>query len=113
MSWFGGGSKKEEDKPKSMNIDEFHGSSSYNTDYAAPRSAAPSSSNFEEQVQLLQQQAMLQTLMVKLSDTAFEACVTKPSSSLSSSETSCITSVVSKYFEASQLIVGKLQNQES
>jgi hypothetical protein len=111
MSWFGSGSKKEEEKPKSMNIDEFHGSSYSNADYAAPRSA-PNSSNFEEQVQLLQQQAMLQTLMVKLSDTAFEACVTKPSSSLSSSETSCITSVVSKYFEASQLIVNRLQNQD-
>ncbi len=61
-----------------------------------------------------QQKAMIQAIVFKLTDLAFDQCVPKPSSSLSSSEQSCISSVVGKYFETSQLIVGRFSaaNQE-
>ena len=61
-----------------------------------------------------QQKAMIQAVVFKLTDLAFDQCVPKPSSSLSSSEQSCISSVVGKYFETSQLIVGRFSaaNQE-
>ena len=61
-----------------------------------------------------QQKAMVQAVVFKLTDLAFDQCVPKPSSSLSSSEQSCISSVVGKYFETSQLIVGRFSaaNQE-
>ena len=54
-----------------------------------------------------QQQALIQAVVFKLTDLAFDQCVPKPSSSLSSSEQSCISSVVGKYVETSQLIVGR------
>ena len=61
-----------------------------------------------------QQKAMIQAIVFKLTDLAFDQCVPKPSSSLSSSEQSCISSVVGKYFETSQLVVGRFSaaNQE-
>ena len=55
-----------------------------------------------------QQKAMVQAVVFKLTDIAFDECVPKPSSSLSSSEQSCISSIVGKYVESSQLIVGRL-----
>ena len=61
-----------------------------------------------------QQKAMIQAVVFKLTNLAFDQCVPKPSSSLSSSEQSCISSVVGKYFETSQLVVGRFSaaNQE-
>lgn len=56
-----------------------------------------------------QQKIMIQAVMMKLTDMSFETCVTKPSSSLSSSEQSCITSVVGKYLDTSELVVGRFQ----
>lgn len=116
MSWFGlgGGKKEEEPKVNSMNIDDFHSSeNSFGSaqEYAAPRSmggGGGGGSSFEQEVMAEQQKAMIQAVMLKLTDAAFESCITKPGSSMSSSEQSCITSVVGKYMEASQLIVGKM-----
>lgn len=51
---------------------------------------------------------MIQAVVFKLTDLAFDECVPKPSSSLSSSEQSCISSVVGKYLETSQIVVGRI-----
>lgn len=56
-----------------------------------------------------QQKIMIQAVMMKLTETAFDTCITKPSSSLSSSEQSCIASVVGKYLDTSELVVGRFQ----
>lgn len=59
-----------------------------------------------------QQKALVQAIMFKLTETAFESCVTKPSSSLSSSEQSCITAVVTKYLDASEFVVRKMSQKQ-
>ena len=104
------GGSKDEDKSSS--------SSSYDTggfqpqqSYAAPQ-ASSSISSFQQELQMEQQKALVQQVMLKLTDSAFEACITKPSSSLSSSETSCINAVVGKYLDASEYVVGKFQGQQ-
>ena len=88
MSWFGfGGGSKQPEAPKSYettfdNSSSFPGHDSSNgSDFSSPMSMG--GGGFEEQVQGLAQQAMVQALMFKLTERAFEQCVSKPSSSLS------------------------------
>jgi import inner membrane translocase subunit TIM13 len=128
MSWFfGGGNKDNNDKkgdpaPITDTFDHgsssFGGSSSYGSDLSSGSGLGLGSSssvgggNFEQELMAEQQKAMIQAVMFKLTDTAFENCVTKPSSSLSSSEQSCIHATVGKYLEATELIVGRMQGGE-
>ncbi len=116
MSWFGlGGGSKKEEEPQPMSIDDFHGqefNSSSQSQYSAPRSLGGGSNNFEQELMLEQQKAMIQAVMLKLTDAAFDVCVTKPSSSLSSSEQTCISAVVGKYLETSELIVRKMNGDQ-
>jgi hypothetical protein len=114
MSWFGfgGSSKGNEDKEQSVApSSDFSQSSSFNdssTQFAAPSSSSSTrSSAFEQELALEQQKAMVQTVMLKLTEISFDKCITKPSSSLSSSEQSCIAAVVGKYLDTSEHIVGK------
>ena len=59
-----------------------------------PTSSASSSASFEQELMQEQQKAVIQAVMFKLTEAAFDSCVTKPSSSLSYSEQSCISAVV-------------------
>lgn len=118
MSWFGfGGSKSNDDDNKgsmsSSSYDSEQGFSSSGTNFAAPSSAAMGSTgNFQQDLAMEQQKAMVQQVMLKLTEAAFDACITKPSSSLSSSETACIGAVVGKYLDASEYMVGKFTGQQ-
>lgn len=55
-----------------------------------------------------QQKAAVQAVVSRLTDMAFTKCVQKPSSSLSSSEQTCINSTVLKYFDTSEFVLGRL-----
>lgn len=129
MSWFGlgGGSKKPEENSSSSSYQsssgfdnssfsstEFSAPSSSSSNYAAPAAPAAGlgSGSFEQEVMMEQQKALIQAVMFKLTDAAFDACVSKPSNSLSSSEQSCIAAVVGKYLETTELVVGRLQGQK-
>ena len=68
-------------------------------------------SNFENELRLEQQKIMIQQVMFKLTELSFEKCVTKPSSSLSSSEKACIEAVATKYIDASEFVVGQFSGQ--
>lgn len=116
MSWFGfGGSKKPEDDhtEKSMKIDDFdhhNDFSASSTNFAAPSmpvGGGASLGQFEQEVMLEQQKAMIMTLALRVTELAFDNCVTKPSSSLSSSEQSCIASITGKYFDSSRIIASR------
>ncbi len=122
MSWFGfGGSSKKPDENTSSNYssDDTHFGSSTNSDFVA--ASAPSSDfsgagagggSFEQELMMEQQKALIQAVMFKLTDLSFETCVTKPGSSLSSSEQSCITAVVGKYLDTSELVVARFQGSQ-
>jgi len=49
-------------------------------------------------------QANAQELMDKLSKTCFMKCITKPSTSLSSSEETCLQSCMDRYLEAFNIV---------
>lgn len=119
MSWFGfGGSGKKEEPSTSSYDDSFPNdpSSSFTNDFSSPSAASSVSSQgglpsgFEERMIREQQQLIAQQLVSKLTDIAFDQCISKPSSSLSSSEQSCIASIVTKYIEGSQLIINRVSN---
>ncbi len=101
MSWFFGGNDKDnEDKSNSSfsePVNTFNDTSSFgnSTNFAVPGSGSSGSTNsLQEKLQLEQQRAVIQAIMVRLTDISFEACVSKPSTSLSSSEVNCVQSVV-------------------
>lgn len=120
MSWFGFGgssSKDEPAAPQPMKIDDFNQGTHFDNsaDFAAPRGASGSlggGSSFEHEIQLEQQKALVQAIMIKLTDAAFDACITKPGSSMSSSENSCVQAVVGKYLNTTELIVSRMNGSQ-
>mmetsp|Transcript_2505 Transcript_2505/g.2611 ORF Transcript_2505/g.2611 Transcript_2505/m.2611 type:complete len:134 (+) Transcript_2505:94-495(+) len=133
MSWFfGGGNNNDDKKDTSRSTHDSYSSSSTPFDTAPTTTfggdlgsssglgASPSLgggssaglSSFQEELMAEQQRAVIQAVMFKLTDVAFDQCVPKPSSSLSSSEQSCINATVGKYLETTELIVGRFQGQE-
>lgn len=121
MSWFGlGGGSGGEKKTGSASSTSGSGFDSggfddSGTDFAAPRQSfggGGGGGSLENELMMEQQKALVQAIMFKLTETAFESCVTKPSSSLSSSEQSCITAVVTKYLDASEFVVRKMSQKQ-
>lgn len=120
MSWFGFGGGDDDPNKKTSSSS---GSSAYDTSFPGDaqhdRGFSPSSMNggapppmsaggmdpFQQQLMATEQNAMAQAVVFSLAEKAFEKCVSKPGSSLSSSELSCIKSTAGKYIEASEFIV--------
>lgn len=111
MSWFGfGGSKSSEPSPASSG-------DQYNAQWNEPSSgnfdshnnySAPSGRSLQEEIQLEAQKVEIQGLILQLTNTAFDKCVSKPGSSLSHSEKSCIEATTGKYIESKGLLMQKL-----
>jgi len=98
MGWFGSSEGEEE---KSSSSTSFGNASAFDSGAgaSAPSYGSSSTGNLQQDLQIEQQKAMIQAIMLKLTETSFEKCVSKPSSALSSSETSCIQASVSKYLD--------------
>ena len=110
MSWFGfgGGDKEKEAKSSSSSYDnDFSGASDHHSEFSSPGTSANSGS-FEQQLAMEQQKMMLQTLVLKVSELSFQQCVTKPTSSLSSSESACINAVSKKYIDTAEFVLDRL-----
>ena len=56
---------------------------------------------------MMQQSEMVRSIVMSLSNMAFENCVSKPSTSLSSSEANCIKSTVYKYLDTNEFVAGR------
>jgi hypothetical protein len=122
MSWFGIGGSKKDDKPSEASLkisDDFDSGSHFENTPSS--SYAPSGSigggfsaggmeAFQQQV-LQQQQAMIiQQVLANLTAVSFDACVSRPSSSLSYNEKDCIKATTGKYLETANLITQKMQS---
>jgi len=110
MGWFGSSDEDENKQSTSSYTDQGFGGQ---TEYApAGAMTMPSSGgSFEQEVAMEQQQAIVKAAMFKLTELAFSKCVSKPSSSLSSSEQSCISAVVTKYLEVSEMVTSGMAGQ--
>ncbi|KAK9807251.1 hypothetical protein WJX73_003197 [Symbiochloris irregularis] len=67
-------------------------------------SGAVNEQQLMEQVQSLRSQEALQEFFQTVRDKCFEKCVTKPSSSLGSSEQQCLARCCDRYAEATQIV---------
>lgn len=113
MSWFGGGSKETKQTPALSSSDYsssggFGGSSDSDFGSSSAGISDSSSESFEQQLMVLQQTALLQGAIFNITDKCFSTCVTSPTSSLSSSESSCIASTVKKYLETREFISSRI-----
>ena len=121
MSWFGwGGSKGGSGSSGSAGSGyEAPVDSGFDagTEFVEPNAGAFSAdqgsfagqgASLAEEVMAEQQRALVQAVMFKLTEMAFDQCVSRPGSSLSSGEVSCVQSVVSKYLDTSEFIVGRM-----
>lgn len=89
MSWFGGGGKSDNNGGGSYEPESSYQEQSYvgqQEAYAAPRSGGGSVENFQQELLMEQQKALIQAVMFRLTDTAFKKCITSPSTQLSSSK---------------------------
>jgi len=124
MSWFGfgGGGDKNDSNKKSSSYDTSFDSSSFDTSSSSSSIGGGSNSglgssggssgvDLQQELVQLQQSAMVQAVMFKLTEMSFENCVTKPGPSLTSSEQSCINAVVKKYLDTSEFTTGRLRDQ--
>jgi hypothetical protein len=112
MGWFGSSG---EDKSESVSSSYDPGGNSGFADVGSSGSAPQpriSAGGFEQDLAMEQQKAMVQAVMGRLTEMSFEACVSKPSTSLSSSEKSCIQAVTSKYLDASEFTVGRFSQSQ-
>lgn len=113
MSWFGGGGSSSDDNKSSFD----EGAKFSSGDYGSPLGGgaggrtggmpAGAGGSFEQELAMEQQKAMVQAVMFKMTEMSFDKCITKPSTSLSSSEKSCIKSVVTKYLDSSEFVIGR------
>ncbi len=86
-----------------------------------PMSAAPSHSGgggggmseLQQFASAIQQQAIIQKTITTLSDKAFEACISKPSDSMSGREAACIQAVTMKWLDTNQFMVKRLEKKMS
>ena len=128
MSWFGfgGGDKKDDKKSNSYDTGSSFDSTSFDNSSSSSSlgrggfgssgssigsSGTPSGADLQQELMQLQQSAMVQAVMFKLTEMAFDSCVTKPGPSLTSSEQSCVNAVVKKYLDTSEFTTGKLRDQ--
>ena len=133
MSWFGGGKKKDADDGPAEVVDSSGGFDNASFTPSSPAASFPSSgpsagaapagggaaaqigpreqAAMQQQILAMQEGAVVQGLILKLTDLAFDQCVDKPSNALKSGERACINSVVLKYLDTGKLIAGPPQRQ--
>ena len=101
---------------------DFATSNDFSSDMGGSVSAPSASSMTDEQkqglvIQQIQQQmqmeALQMTVQLKLAEIAFDKCLgaKKPSSSLSGSDQSCISTVVGKYLDTANFVAGRSAKQ--
>ena len=88
MSWFGGGGKSDNNGGGRYEPESSYQEQNYvgqQEAYAAPRTGG-ASEQFQQELLMEQQKALIQAVMFRLTDTAFKKCITNPSKQLSSSK---------------------------
>jgi import inner membrane translocase subunit TIM13 len=64
--------------------------------------------SLQEEIQMEAQKIEVQQMILQLTQMAFDKCVSKPGSSLSGSEKSCIEGSIGKYIDSKMFITNKL-----
>ena len=113
MGWFGGSSNKSNDAaPKTFDDDVGFAGDDMSSSAGAgmPMSTGNDMQDFS---MALQQQLIVQQVISKLTDEAFNKCIAgKPSDSLSGSNVACIHSTVNKWMDTNEFMLGRLAKKQ-
>jgi hypothetical protein len=129
MSWFGGGSKKNDNTETETAqergySDTFGGTGSGNNPYpSSPNMYGGSSGSlggssglqeFQEFSVALQQQILVQHVITDLTEKAFSKCCTSATSNntLTGKEAACISAVTNKWLDSNEYLVERLQRKQ-
>eukprot|EP00631_Chrysoreinhardia_giraudii_P009029 CAMPEP_0197421710 /NCGR_PEP_ID=MMETSP1170-20131217/10739_1 /TAXON_ID=54406 /ORGANISM="Sarcinochrysis sp, Strain CCMP770" /LENGTH=108 /DNA_ID=CAMNT_0042948981 /DNA_START=73 /DNA_END=399 /DNA_ORIENTATION=+ len=69
---------------------------------------APSNAEALQRIVLQEQQkALVQQVIAKLTEVSFDQCIDKPQASLTSYQRACVHTVVGKYLDTSEFVIGR------
>ncbi|KAJ1455717.1 hypothetical protein M885DRAFT_519435 [Pelagophyceae sp. CCMP2097] len=129
MSWFGRGNSDDQSEKTDLMVGGDGGSESVNfgahqsegTNFAASAhgggggGGGDMGSVDQEALQRIiiqeQQRALVQQVVAKLTEVSFDSCIDKPEPTLSAKSRSCIHTVVGKYLDTSEFVVGRATKQ--
>lgn len=100
MPWFGGGEK--EQAPEKTDMVESFDQPTYE-----PSSSSESPEMIQRLVLQEQQKVLVQQVIAKLTEVSFDQCVDRPEASLTSRQRACIHTVVGKYLDTSEFVLGR------
>ena len=111
MSWFGGGSKKEEPAEKSFDMGESASMASQSVSLAGGGGGGGSAlADIQQFGAQLQQQILIQQAITDMSDRAFLKCITGTikDGHLTGKEVACIQASTNKWLDTNELLMGRL-----
>lgn len=115
MSWFGGGSKKEEPAEKSFlgDLDATH-DSHVPISGGGGGGAGSAMAEIQQFGAALQQQILVQQAITDMSDRAFVKCITSSMKDpqLSGREVACIQASTNKWLDTNELLMGRLARKQ-
>eukprot|EP00617_Octactis_speculum_P011693 CAMPEP_0185781210 /NCGR_PEP_ID=MMETSP1174-20130828/101571_1 /TAXON_ID=35687 /ORGANISM="Dictyocha speculum, Strain CCMP1381" /LENGTH=170 /DNA_ID=CAMNT_0028471095 /DNA_START=30 /DNA_END=543 /DNA_ORIENTATION=- len=111
------GSSFVEEKTDVAGGSEFHGGGgSFGSEIRSPVSSGGGAQNQQAQLQAIVQQeqkrVMIEQVMGKLTEIAFEQCIGKPGDALGNREKDCINATVQKYFDTTEFVGHRYQRQQ-
>ncbi|GMI05671.1 hypothetical protein TrLO_g9241 [Triparma laevis f. longispina] len=112
MGWFGGGSSEESSGPRDFSSTDESSFSAPIPQQSSVQSAGMGASSLQSFAAEMQQKALVQGVVSKLTQIAFDKCITKPDSVLSGSEIKCMHAVTGKYMDGSEFVLGRFQKQQ-
>jgi len=111
MSWFGGGSKKEEEEPSEKGFADASEFGAFGG--GSGGGGGGGMSEFQEFSMAIQQQMIVQQAISELSEKAFQKCITSTKDpQLSGREVACIHAVTNKWLDSNQYMVGRLAKKQ-
>mmetsp|Transcript_10489 Transcript_10489/g.14702 ORF Transcript_10489/g.14702 Transcript_10489/m.14702 type:complete len:126 (-) Transcript_10489:364-741(-) len=116
MPWWGG---SKDDSSSDAGTSDFSSNTDFTSDDDAGFAAASNASamsgggDIQQFSMALQQQMLVQQVITKLTDVAFERCITgKPGDSLSGSQAECIQASVGKWMDTNEFMMGRLAKKQ-
>lgn len=100
MSWFGGRGETQAVPEKTDMVESF--------EQSTPNYESKASPDMIQRLVLQEQQKVLvQQVIAKLTEVSFDQCVDRPEASLTSRQRACIHTVVGKYLDTSEFVLGR------
>ena len=92
--------------------DDIHGFSTEEGGKKQVETMSGMDEHFQQALMQEQQRAMIMEAVRKITNVAFDKCIQKPDSSLSSRQATCIAQTTTSYLESSSFLANKIMNKQ-